>query len=472
MVSEIIAIEDWILPSGTIPAAKGRDEYRKRLVEADGKLKNPRELLVTWGYHPLFHGDLSRADLDRISTTRPIIVWHRSAHEFIVNGKALEVYGIDAPFVGTWPAAAREQVNLEQGHFWEGGMFAVLPRLLPAIATPDRLRRGLEFVVRYYHSSGVTAGCEPGGLYSRELQDALNAVLSRPNVPFRFYFIPDGKSIFTAFPNSAVSETEKVMGWGEGMTAMMPRTIKLFADGAIYSQAMQLREPYLDGHNGEWIMPPEDFAKAFEIYWDAGYQIHIHVCGDAGLDMVLDNLEVGMRRHPRFDHRTVAVHFAVSRADQVDRIKRLGAIVSGNPYYVSALADKYSEQGLGAERSDTMVRLGDVERAGISYSLHSDMPMAPGQPLFLMHCAVNRMTASGRVAAPEQRASRLNALKAITLEAAYSLRLEKVMGSISAGKLANFAVLGGNPLTVDAGSIKDIPVWATVHEGRVLPVRS
>jgi predicted amidohydrolase YtcJ len=472
MVSEIIAIEDWVLPSGTIPAAKGPDEYRKRLADANGKLKNPRDLLVTWGYHPLFHGELGRADLDRISTTRPIIVWHRSAHEFIVNGKALEVYGIDAPLIATWPAAAREQANLEQGHFWEGGMFAVLPRLLPAMATPDRLRRGLEFVVRYYHASGVTAGCEPGGLYSKELQDAQNAVLSRPEVPFRFYFIPDGKSIFAAFPNSAIRETEKVLGWGEGMTAMMPRTIKLFADGAIYSQAMQVREPYLDGHTGEWIMQPEVFARAFQTYWDAGYQIHIHVCGDAGLDMVLDNLEVAMRRHPRFDHRTVAVHFAVSRADQVGRIKRLGAIVSGNPYYVTALADKYGEQGLGPERADNMVRLGDVERAGVSYSLHSDMPMAPGQPLFLMHCAVNRVTSSGRVAAPDQRASRLNALKAITLEAAYSLRLENEMGSLSPGKLANFAVLGDNPLTVDAGRIKDIPVWGTVHEGRVLPAAS
>ena len=472
MVSEIIAIEDWVLPTGTIPAASGQAEYRQRLLDANARLGNPRELLVTWGYHPLFHGPLARADLDRISTTRPIIVWHRSAHEFIVNTRALQAYGIDAAFVAGLPTNAKEQSNLEQGHFWESGMFAVLPKLLPAIATPERLRRGLEFVVRYYHASGVTAGCEPGGLYSRQLQEAQNAVLSRPEVPFRFYFIPDGKSISAAFPDAMIREPATVLGWGEGLTAIMPNAIKLFADGAIYSQAMQVREPYLDGHKGEWIMEPEAFARAFQTYWDADYQIHVHVCGDAGLDMVLDNLEVGMRRHPRYDHRTLAVHFAVSRPDQVDRIRRLGALVSGNPYYVTALADKYGREGLGPERADNMVRLGDVERAGISYSLHSDMPMAPGQPLFLMHCAVNRTTTSGRVAGPDQRASRLGALKAVTLDAAYSLRLEKEMGSITAGKLANLAVLGANPLTVAAESIKDIPVWGTVHEGRVLPVPS
>jgi predicted amidohydrolase YtcJ len=373
-------------------------------------------------------------------------------------------------FIAGLSEAARQQSNLEEGHFWEGGMFGVMPKLLPAIATPDRLRRGLEFVVGYYHANGVTLGCEPGGLFSKPLQDAQNAVLSRPDSPFRFLFIPDGKSIVAAFPDTAVSETEKVLGWGEGMTAMVPRAIKLFADGAIYSLAMQLRDPYIGEGHGEWIMQPDVFARAFRIYWDAGYQIHVHVNGDAGLDMVLDNVEANMRRRPRHDHRTLAIHLAVSRKDQVDRMKRLGVIVSANPYYVRALSDAYAQKGLGPERADNMVRLGDIERAGVSYSLHSDMPMAPGQPLFLMHCAVNRTTVSGRVAAPDQRASRLGALKGVTLSAAHSLRMENDMGSIVPGKLANFTILEDNPLTVDAAKIKDIPVWGTVFEGKVLPV--
>jgi predicted amidohydrolase YtcJ len=470
MVSEIIAIEDWVLPSRVVPAANSPSEYQARLVDANAKLKNPAELLVTWGYHSVFHGPLTRSDLDRISSIRPIIVWHRSAHEFIVNSKALEAYGIDGAFVANLSDAAQKQSNLDEGHFWEGGMFAVIPKLLPAIATPDRLRRGLEFVVRYYHANGVTLGCEPGGLFSKQLQDAQNAVLSRADSPFRFYFIPDGKSINAAFPDTTISETQKVLGWGEGMTAMMPGVIKLFADGAIYSLAMRVREPYLGGGKGEWIMDPDFFARAFKVYWDAGYQIHVHVNGDAGLDTVLDNVESNMRRHPRYDHRTVAIHLAVSQKDQVERMKRLGVIVSANPYYVRALADAYSKDGLGPERADNMVRLGDIERAGISFSLHSDMPMAPGQPLFLMHCAVNRTTVSGRVAAPDQRATRLGALKGVTLSAAHSLRMENDMGSIVPGKLANFSILEDNPLTVDTAKIKDIPVWGTVFEGKVLPV--
>lgn len=70
----------------------------------------------------------------------------------------------------------------------------------------------------------------------------------------------------------------------------LPKQIKLFLDGAIFSQLMQVQEPYLDGHKGQWIAVPEDYAAAFKIFWDAGYQIHTHVNGDAGLQVVVDTL--------------------------------------------------------------------------------------------------------------------------------------------------------------------------------------
>jgi predicted amidohydrolase YtcJ len=471
MTSEIIAIEDWVLPSGTVPAAKDHDDYIKRLTEAHKKLEDPEALLLTWGFHQYFHGKLTRAEIDKISSTRPILVWHRSCHEFYLNGAAMKKFGVTKEWNDKLKGGAKEQSNFEEGHYWEQGMFAVLPLIAPAVFTPQRLGEGLQFVEDYLHANGITVGCEPGGLLSKPLQDAQNAVLSDPSTPFRFYFIADGKSITAAHPDDQViPETEKMLTWGQGNTAYVPKQVKLFADGAIYSQAMQVREPYTDGHKGEWMMDLDFFDRSFRVYWDAGYQIHVHVNGDAGLDMVLNTLEKNMRRHPRHDHRTVIVHFAVSQKDQVERIKQLGAIVSANAYYPTALADNYSKAGLGPERANSMVRMGDVERAGISYSYHSDMPMAPAQPLFLMHCGVNRTTQSGRVAAPEQCVSREGALKAVTLEAAYSLQLEKEIGSIVLGKLANFTILADNPVTCDAAKIKDISVVGTVHEGRVHPV--
>ncbi|MFP6655903.1 MAG: amidohydrolase family protein, partial [Myxococcota bacterium] len=233
---------------------------------------------------------------------------------------------------------------------------------------------------------------------------------------------------------------------------------------------MQMTEGYLDGHEGEWLMEPEIFAEAFRIYWDAGYQIHVHQNGDAGLDLVLNTLEANMNRRPRSDHRTVIVHFGLSRPEQVDRIARLGAIISANPFYPIVLADLYSEVGLGPDRAQEMVRLGDALRAGISISLHADMPMAPGQPLLLMWSAVNRRTFDGNVPGPDQRISAEQALRAVTINAAYSLRMEDQVGSIEAGKLANLTVLAENPLSVPPHTIKDIKVWGTMHEGRVLPL--
>ena len=117
-----------------------------------------------------------------------------------------------------------------------------------------------------------------------------------------------------------------------------------------------------------------------------------------------------------------------------------------------------------------MARLGDVERAGISFSLHSDIPMGPGQPLLLMWSAANRITNEGNLRGPDQRISRTSALKAVTLNAAYSIRLEHEVGSIEKGKLANFTVLDDNPVNCDPMKIKDIDVWGTVHEGRILPL--
>ena len=217
-------------------------------------------------------------------------------------------------------------------------------------------------------------------------------------------------------------------------------------------------------------MEPELFDRAFDAYWEAGYHIHIHQNGDGGLDLVLDALERNMRRNPRADHRTTIVHFGFAREDQVRRIKALGAIVSANPYYVTALSDRYAEIGLGPERADRLVPIGEAARNDISISFHSDMPMAPGQPLFLVWAAVNRTTTSGRVAGPDQRLSVEQALRAVTIDAAYSLEMETEVGSIEPGKLANFTILDADPFEVAPEAIKDIKVLATVLEGMTFPV--
>ena len=470
--SEIIAIEDWVLPTQTAPAALDHETYMARLRAADRKLEDPEAPLVTWGYHQDWHGELTREELDSLNSTRPILVWHRSCHEFYLNTPALKKYGLTSEFVSRQSESAQESSDLKNGHFWEQGVFPILPKIAPALATPERFREGLEFTRDYMHGNGVTLACEPGGVVDKGMQDAINAVMGAADAPFRFYFIADGKTMAQRYlDNDLLPETEKLMSWGQGRTAFLPKRVKLFSDGAMYSQTMQMIDGYTDGHAGEWIMDPDVFASAFRKYWDAGYQIHIHQNGDKGLELVLDNLEQNMRRNPRDNHRTLLIHFGFSTPEQVVRAKKLGAMISANPYYVKALADRYSEKGLGPERAQEMVRLGEVERQEIPLSLHSDMPMAPGRPLFLVQCAVTRRTAEGHVAGPDERITLDTALRGITINAALHLGLEDEVGSIEVGKRANFTILEQSPLSTPIENLAEIPVWGTVEEGRVLPVK-
>ena len=477
--TEVIAPEDWVMPERTFKAAATPEEYLAKLKAAEAAMSNKNEWLFSWGYHNLWHGKLDRATLDGISTTRPIMVWQRSCHEFYLNSAAIKTLGLTEQSMQGQGDASR-MFNWSEGHWWETGMNLIITPLIKVFATPQRFEFGLKQMIAYEHSKGVTAYCEPGALVTPDLLKLYLQILGDDDTPMYSYFIVDGRGyIDRGVPAAeALADGEKLISANaSGKVAFFPKQIKLFADGAIISQLMQMKDPYLgaDGkpdpsHHGVWMTTPKNLEDRSKVYWDAGYQIHIHVNGDEGLEVLLGILERRMRENPRPNHRTVIVHFANSSEEQIGRIARLGAIISANPYYPVGFADKYTTVGLGPERADTMVRSGSVVQHHIPLSFHSDLPMAPSDPFFLAWCAVNRVTPSGRVAAPEQRISIEDALRGVTIEAAYSWQKENELGSIAPGKTANFTVLEQNPLTVEPIKLKDVPIWGTVFEGRLFPI--
>lgn len=474
MASEVIAIEDWDLPDGVKAGARTRALYLQKLNAAAilHKTKTPDDLFVSWGFHHYFHGKLTRQDLDAISADTPILIIHRSFHEFIMNSAALKLFGITQADIDDAPLSARKHMSVKNGHFAEQGVLAIMPKTLPHVVPPRKLIGSLRKTRDYLHQNGVTLAANPGATLSKGVQAAKNFVFGAADSPFRSLFMPSGMFLAAKYPASEwLAQTEALMDWGRGRLSYVPNQVKLFTDGAIYSQAMQMRDGYLDGHEGAWLMEEDAFRQAFRIYWEAGYQIHVHQNGDAGLDRLLDVLAQNMARHPRIDHRTVIVHFGFSAPDQVARLQKLGALVSANPYYVTALSHLYAQKGVGFARVEEMVRLGDVVRAGVPVALHSDMPMAPGAPLFLMHQAVNRINFGGDVMGANQRLSAEQALRAVTLDAAYMMRLEDDYGSIARGKLANFTLLDANPLSVAPMEIKNIGIFATMVEGVNFPVQ-
>jgi hypothetical protein len=473
LTTEVIAPEDWVLPGRRWPAASDPKAYRERLRAAAYRGDEAGEWLFSWGYHALWHGPLTRRDLDAISTTRPIVVWQRSCHEFVLNSAAIAALGLqEVAMQGR--GIASTQYDWDEGHWWENGASELLlPALMQRMATPERLRAGLGLFVDYLAMRGVTAFNEPGALLVPGAWELYTQVLGAPKVPFSSSFIVDARSQYNAGlgPAEALAATQALVARAPaGKVSFLPKQVKLLADGAIVSLLMQLQGGYPDGHEGEWLMTPQALEERGKLYWDAGYQLHIHVTGDAGLEAVLDMLDRRMRENPRADHRTVLVHFASATEAQIGRIARLGAIVSANPYYPVGFADRFGPS-IGAERADHMVRAASVLRHGIPLSFHSDSPVAPVGPLAQVAMAVNRQTASGRIAAPEQRIGVEDALRAVTIEAAYSWRREHELGSIAGGKLANFTVLGQDPRAVEPVRIADIPVWGTVFEGRVFPNR-
>lgn len=478
LVTEVIATEDWALPGRICSAAHSEREYLRLLRGAEHAMTDPQEWLISWGYHKLWHGNLDRTVLDTVSRTRPIAIWQRSCHEWFLNSAAITALHISAEEMsGQGPAST--MVDVEAGHWWESGLNLLLPKLAPVFMSTERVTAGLRQMVEYLHQNGVTAFNEPGIMWNLEPWELYQLILGDTETPFLSTFLVDARSQADSGmdPADAVADAEaQVTRACTGKVRLLPKHVKLFADGAIISQLMQMREPYLDEdghpdlcHHGEWMMQPDTFRAFAKVYWNAGWQLHIHVNGDAGLDLVLETIEQCMADHPRTDHRTVIVHFANSTEDQIDRIARVGAIVSANPYYPVGFADKYASHGLGPDRADVMVRSASVRRRGIPLSFHSDLPMAPADPLTLAWCAVNRRTPSGRVVCPGQRISVHDALRAITIEAAYSWRMEHALGSIARGKLANFTVLGEDPYAVDPVRLNEIPVLGTVYEGRWFP---
>ncbi|OOK80515.1 amidohydrolase family protein [Mycobacterium kansasii] len=151
-------------------------------------------------------------------------------------------------------------------------------------------------------------------------------------------------------------------------------------------------------------------------------------------------------------------------------MNEIGMLVSCNAYYLYMLSDIFSEQWLGPDRGTQMVRMGMLERMGMPFTVHSDCPMAPLSPLTLAWVAANRVTINGNLNCPQERVSLHTALKAITIDAAWILRKEDELGSIRAGKKADFAVLEENPYDVGAEGLKDVGIWGTVFEGEAHPL--
>ncbi len=458
--------EPWDLPAGRIEAPEGRDEFLAGVAQLHAA-KPTGEPLVIFGYHAQYHGWVERSDLDTISTERPIALWQRSFHEVRANSAALSWF--DAEEGAAWDP----HIELGSGRMYESGMVWALRTLTPHLLGDGKYERALADVSTLIHCGGITAMCDAGfgiGGYDQDY-DTYDAVLGRPETPFRTYLMPQIAGAKSRWKSDTIAQLEAWEAERGNDRISFIKAAKLLADGAFIAQLMVLGEPgYIDGHEGAWLTEPDRLAHQMSTFWEAGYDLHIHCNGDVGVSASLDAVEALLHAHPRFDHRTTLHHFGISTQAQMRRIKSLGVEISANGYYLYQFGDRFTNEWLGTERASQMTRLGAAERAGISVSLHSDLPMGPAAPLLAAQACATRRTRGGAVMGETERLSLDAALRSITIDAAYQLRLDHEIGSLAAGKLADVTVLEADPFDVGADGLADIAIVATIVGGEVYPL--
>ena len=453
----------WDLPWEDIGPVHDEDQFLARLVDVDAHLA-PDEPLFAFGHHPIWHGNIDRSALNEISTTRPIVVWHRGYHSLVVNDACLRWMDLDPTAASRHP-----QVDPEGGRFFETGLDVALRHLRGFILEVERFRSGLDRMRQVIHRGGhTTIGDAAFGFYGFEQEwGHLRAVMEQPDTPFRVQLMP-----YMMGPEGDARTDEefleRVLAYPSRNTRRLRFSdhVKLFADGGFFAELSMLKPPgHIDGRHGEWMTPPERFEEIARVLWNAGLKIHVHCSGDLGVELALSTLEKLQWERPRFDHRFTFEHFGISSSQQVDRMAAVGAVASVNAYYVYELSEAFAAHTVGYERASQISRLGSLERAGVRFAVHSDFPMAPAKPLNNAWVAANRLTESGAVMCPSEQASLDAAIKAITTNAAYVLGLEEEIGSLRWGKRADFTVLEADPYVVGIESLRDIPIWGTVFEG-------
>ncbi len=453
------------------PACRSIDDVVGRLAEVEATMSDPDEALLAWGLDPIyFAGErLVAAHLDRVSERRPIFVYHASGHLATVNSALLRQVDITA--ATTTPGVARDEDGRPNGELQEPPALMLagdaFRRLGLAMRTPEAMWN----YANEARNSGQTTITDLGTTrvdHDGQLDDWL-AATGDPAFPARVVIA--ASNAFGGLSDPAALAARAVQLQARATDKLRFGVVKIVLDGSIQGFTARISWPHYyrapDGHsgNGLWLVPPAQLADIVTAHHRAGLIVHCHCNGDEATEVFLDAVEAALRAHPRWDHRHTVQHCQLTTAAQYRRMAALGMcanIFSNHLYY---WGDQHRDITVGPERAAGMDACATAHREGVPFSIHSDTPVTPMGQLHTAWCAVNRVTASGEVLGPHERIPVDVALRAITLGGAYQLGLDAEIGSIEAGKLADFTVLEDDPLTVDPMALRDVGLWGTVVGG-------
>jgi predicted amidohydrolase YtcJ len=447
------------------------DDLLAALKKMDADMSDPDEPLTVWGFDPIyFEGErLNASHLDRVCPRRPVFVFHASDHLATVNTALMKKMAItkDSHTEGVARGSDRELT----GELREPPALRLAGDIYYRIADGSDADENWQTYGLQAKNAGCTTIAEMayGSPADAAAVARLKRIVEDPQYPVRVaqLFLP-----LLEGPD----DPDEAAGWcvelGKYSTQKLRLGIvKLFLDGSIQGFTARLRPPgYFNGRpNGLWLMDPETFPQTLLAYHKAGLTVHCHCNGDEAVDVFLDALEQAQAAAPRADHRHTIHHCQLTTRDQYRRMASLGACANIFANHIYYWGDQHYGITVGPDRAQRMDACATAGQLGVPFVLHSDAPITPINQLHSAWCAVNRLTATGRVLGEHERIPVYDALQAVTLDAAYTLKMDKDVGSIEPGKLADFTVLEDDPLTVDPLKLKDIKIRGTVLGGKSFP---
>lgn len=461
---------DWIPPwdmphpNGLVEGLQSKTELLQR-IEAFSLARDDTSPLFLYGYHNLVQGDIDRHDLDQISTTRPIVIWHYSGHDFYMNSAALALFQITADLHETYEGIALDRSGELTGRIYEDAVAPLLPKLAPYLLNPAHIEKGFNGFEKLLAEGGVTTVAEMGyGIFGRGLENQILAANYTEEDPYDLYLVPEHRAFSREFGTDSPTEITKMV---KADPRILPQ-VKLFTDAAFYSQTMKIAAPgYLSGQSkgtdGLWVTPPESLPDLMASYWDEGLDIHIHSNGDEAQNATLSSF--AQQETGETGQRLIIEHAGLMTPAQIKTASDLGIGISAASHYVNFMGEDYKP--VIAEKAEFITPLASAFAAGLRVTIHSDAPLAPPKPLLAAGRHMTRATREGGVSTPKERLTADQALRSVTIEAAWSLGLEEEIGSIEVGKRANFTVLGVNPLDLPGESWGAIPIKGVMIDGKM-----
>ncbi len=448
------------------------DSVVDRLAGVEATLDDPHQPLVAWGLDPIyFPGErMVATHLDRVSDRRPSFVYHASGHLATVNSALMELESItvDTPT----PGVARGADGQPNGELQEPAAMMLGGNAYREIS----IAMGTEEAIWNYgneaRNCGTTLVTDLGTtpVDNQDRIDQWRRVTDDPSFPTRVMVATMGAGFGSRSTLSDLAQRTLELQ-ATGTEKLRFGLVKIVLDGSIQGFTARVTWPHYynppEGHpgNGLWLVPPDQMPEIVGAFHDAGLTVHCHCNGDEAAEVFIDAVEQSLERHPRWDHRHTVQHCQLTTPAQYRRMAALGMCANIFANHIFYWGDQHRDFTVGPERAARMDACATALREGVSFSIHSDAPITPMGHLHTAWSAINRLTASGDVLGPNERIPALAALESITIGGAHQLKLDHDLGSIEAGKLADFAVLDDDPLDVDPRTIKDIGVWGTVLGG-------